>query len=329
MTSREPLFERMALIGLGLLGSSLARVAKRDGLVGHIAGSTRSRATLERAFELGFLDSIHETPAEAVKEADLIVLCAPVGANADIAAAIADHLRPGAIVTDVGSVKQAIVRDVGPHIPSGVHLVPGHPVAGTEKSGPDHGFAELFEDRYCILTPPPGTDEAAVEKVAALWRLAGSRVEVMDPDHHDRVLAITSHLPHLIAYTIVGTASNLENQLLREDSESGDLVRTREVIRYSAGGFRDFTRIAASPKCGEIFFLIIERRSWRCWAGLQRILSDSSGRFVGVKVKNYTLGSSGPERFVRGLSRWDRPAVLILLRRRTLMRVSDYSWQFC
>lgn len=247
MTAREPLFERMALIGLGLLGSSLARVAKRDGLIGHIAGSTRSRATLERAFELGFLDSIHETPAEAVKEADLIVLCAPVGANADIAAAIADHLRPGAIVTDVGSVKQAIVRDVGPHIPAGVHLVPGHPVAGTEKSGPDHGFAELFEDRYCILTPPPGTDEAAVEKVAALWRRAGSRVEVMDPHHHDRVLAITSHLPHLIAYTIVGTASNLENQLLREDSENGDLVQTREVIRYSAGGFRDFTRIAASP----------------------------------------------------------------------------------
>ena len=247
MTAREPLFERMALIGLGLLGSSLARVAKRDGLIGHIAGSTRSRATLERAFELGFLDSIHETPAEAVKEADLIVLCAPVGANADIAAAIADHLRPGAIVTDVGSVKQAIVRDVGPYIPAGVHLVPGHPVAGTEKSGPDHGFAELFEDRYCILTPPPGTDEAAVEKVAALWRRAGSRVEVMDPHHHDRVLAITSHLPHLIAYTIVGTASNLENQLLREDSENGDLVRTREVIRYSAGGFRDFTRIAASP----------------------------------------------------------------------------------
>ena len=202
MTSSEPLFERMALIGLGLLGSSLARVAKRDGLIGHIAGSTRSRGTLERAFELGFLDSIHETPAEAVKGADLIVLCAPVGANADIAAAIAGNLRPGAIVTDVGSVKQAIVRDVGPYIPAGVHLVPGHPVAGTEKSGPDHGFAELFEDRYCILTPPPGTDEAAVEKVAALWRCAGSRVEIMDPHHHDRVLAITSHLPHLIAYTL-------------------------------------------------------------------------------------------------------------------------------
>ena len=247
MTTSEPLFERMALIGLGLLGSSLARVAKRDGLIGHIAGSTRSRGTLERAFELGFLDSIHETPAEAVKEADLIVLCAPVGANAAIAAAIAGNLRPGAIVTDVGSVKQAIVRDVGPHIPAGVHLVPGHPVAGTEKSGPDHGFAELFENRYCILPPPLGTDEAAVEKVAALWRRAGSRVEIMDPHHHDRVLAITSHLPHLIAYTIVGTASDLENQLLREDSENADLVRTREVIRYSAGGFRDFTRIAASP----------------------------------------------------------------------------------
>ncbi|MED5572653.1 MAG: prephenate dehydrogenase/arogenate dehydrogenase family protein, partial [Pseudomonadota bacterium] len=195
----------------------------------------------------GFLDSIHETPAEAVERADLVVLCAPVGANADIAAAIADSLRPGAIVTDVGSVKQAIVRDVGPYIPAGVHLVPGHPVAGTEKSGPDHGFAELFEDRYCILTPPPGTDEAAVDKVGELWRRAGSRVEVMDPHHHDRVLAITSHLPHLIAYTIVGTASDLENQLLREDAENGDVVRTRDVIRYSAGGFRDFTRIAASP----------------------------------------------------------------------------------
>ena len=247
MTSEQPLFKRMALIGLGLLGSSLARVAKRDGLVGHIAGSTRSRETLERAFELGFLDSIHVTPAEAVEGADLVVLCAPVGANADIAAAIAGSLRPGAIVTDVGSVKQAIVRDVGPFIPAGVHLVPGHPVAGTEKSGPDHGFAELFEDRYCILTPPPGTDEAAVDKVGELWRRAGSRVEVMDPHHHDRVLAIPSHLPHLIAYTIVGTASDLENQLLREDAENGDVVRTREVIRYSAGGFRDFTRIAASP----------------------------------------------------------------------------------
>ena len=247
MSADEPLFERMALIGLGLLGSSLARVAKREVLVRHVAGSTRSRETLERAFELGFLDSIHETPQEAVAGADLVVLCSPVGTYGDLAAAIAPALKRGAIVTDVGSVKQAVVRDVGPHIPEGVHLVPGHPVAGTEQSGPDAGFAELFENRYCILTPPPGTDPQAVERVAEFWRRAGSMIEVMDPHHHDRVLAITSHLPHLIAYTIVGTASDLESQLLREAAEDSDVVRTREVIRYSAGGFRDFTRIAASP----------------------------------------------------------------------------------
>ncbi len=247
MSADEPLFERMALIGLGLLGSSLARVAKREGLVRHVAGSTRSRETRERAFELGFLDSIHETPQEVVAGADFVVLCSPVGTYGDLAAAIAPALRRGAIVTDVGSVKQAVVRDVGPHIPEGVHLVPGHPVAGTEQSGPDAGFAELFEDRYCILTPPPGTDPQAVELVAEFWRRAGSMIEVMDPHHHDRVLAITSHLPHLIAYTIVGTASDLESQLLREAAEDSDVVRTREVIRYSAGGFRDFTRIAASP----------------------------------------------------------------------------------
>lgn len=247
MSTGEPLFERMALIGLGLLGSSLARVAKREGLVGHIAGSTRSQETLDRAFELGFLDSIHTSAAEAVAGADLVVLCAPVGAYGAISAAIGPHLQLGAIVTDVGSVKQAVIRDVGPNIPEGVHLVPGHPVAGTEQSGPDAGFAELFEDRYCILTPPPGTDEAAIEKVAELWRRAGSMIEIMDAPHHDRVLAITSHLPHLISYTIVGTASDLETQLLREAAEDSDIVRTREVIRYSAGGFRDFTRIAASP----------------------------------------------------------------------------------
>lgn len=247
MSAEAPLFERMTLIGLGLLGSSLARVAKREGLVGHVAGSTRSRETLERAFELGFLDSIHETPKEAVEGADLVVLCSPVGTYGDLAAAVAPALRRGAIVTDVGSVKQAVVRDVGPHIPEGVHLVPGHPVAGTEQSGPDAGFAELFEDRYCILTPPPGTDAQAVERIAEFWRRAGSMVEIMDPHHHDRVLAITSHLPHLIAYTIVGTASDLESQLIREAAEDSDVVRTREVIRYSAGGFRDFTRIAASP----------------------------------------------------------------------------------
>ena len=247
MSQSEPLFERMALIGLGLLGSSLALVAKREGLAGHVAGSTRSKETRDRAYELGFLDSVHETALEAVEGADLVVLCSPVGTYGDLAEAMAPGLQRGAIVTDVGSVKQAVVRDVGPHMPAGVHLVPGHPVAGTEQSGPDAGFAELFEDRYCILTPPPGTDEVAIEKIAEFWRRAGSMIEIMDPHHHDRVLAITSHLPHLIAYTIVGTASDLETQLIREAAEGSDVVRTREVIRYSAGGFRDFTRIAASP----------------------------------------------------------------------------------
>ena len=208
MSQSEPPFERMALIGLGLLGSSLALVAKREGLAGHVAGSTRSKETRDRAYELGFLDSVHETALEAVEGADLVVLCSPVGTYGDLAEAMAPGLREGAIVTDVGSVKQAVVRDVGPHMPAGVHLVPGHPVAGTEQSGPDAGFAELFEDRYCILTPPPGTDEVAIEKIAEFWRRAGSMIEIMDPHHHDRVLAITSHLPHLIAYTIVGTASD-------------------------------------------------------------------------------------------------------------------------
>jgi len=247
MSQAEPLFERMALIGLGLLGSSLALVVKREGLAGHVAGFTRSKETRDRAYELGFLDSVHETALEAVEGADLVVLCSPVGTYGDLAEAMAPGLRRGAIVTDVGSVKQSVVRHVGPHIPVGVHLVPGHPVAGTEQSGPDAGFAELFEDRFCILTPPPGTDEVAIEKIAEFWRRAGSMIEIMDPHHHDRVLAITSHLPHLIAYTIVGTASDLETQLMREAAEGSDVVRTREVIRYSAGGFRDFTRIAASP----------------------------------------------------------------------------------
>lgn len=241
-----PLFQRAAIIGLGLIGSSLCRRMKRDGLVAHIAGSARSAATRDKAMELGFVDSVHEDPADAARGADLVVLCVPVGANAEVAAAIGPVLEPGCIVTDVGSVKVAVIRDVGPYLPDGVHFIPGHPVAGTEYSGPEAGFPELFEQRYCILTPPPGTDSAAIDKLAALWRHAGSIVELMDPHHHDRVLAITSHLPHLIAYTIVGTASDLENQLRRERSDESDLVETREVIKYSAGGFRDFTRIAAS-----------------------------------------------------------------------------------
>lgn len=244
--STDVIFDRIAIIGLGLIGSSLCRVIKRDGLARHVAGHARSAATRETSMALGFLDSVHEDAADAVRDADLVVLCAPVGANAAIAEAIGPALKPGAVVSDVGSVKVAVIRDVGPHLPEGVHLVPGHPVAGTEHSGPESGFPELFVDRYCILTPPAGTDQGAIDRVVALWRRAGSNVELMDPHHHDRVLAITSHLPHLIAYTIVGTASDLENQLLREREDEQDVVETREVIKYSAGGFRDFTRIAAS-----------------------------------------------------------------------------------
>jgi len=240
------LFERVALIGLGLEGSSLGWVMKRDGMTGHIAGCARTRKTLDKAMELGFVDSVHEDVAEAVADADLVMLCTPVSTFGDLAARFAPALKPGSIVSDVGSVKMAVIRDVGPLLPAGVHFVPGHPVAGTEHSGPESGFAELFEHRYCILTPPPGTDSDMVAKVAELWRRAGSLVEFMDAHHHDRVLAITSHLPHLIAYTIVGTAADLESQLRREAVDSGDVVETSEVIKYSAGGFRDFTRIAGS-----------------------------------------------------------------------------------
>jgi cyclohexadieny/prephenate dehydrogenase len=244
--TKKPLFDKIAVIGLGLIGSSLCWRVKRDGLASHIAGHARTAATRAKAMELGFIDSVHEEAVEAVQDADLVVLCAPIGANAAIAAEIGRSLKRGAIVTDVGSVKVCVIRDIGPHLPDGVHLVPGHPVAGTEHSGPESGFPELFENRYCILTPPPGADAGAVEQVAALWRHAGSNVELMDPHHHDRVLAVTSHLPHLISYTIVGTASDLETQLRREKHDASDVVETREVIKYSAGGFRDFTRIAAS-----------------------------------------------------------------------------------
>jgi cyclohexadieny/prephenate dehydrogenase len=228
------MFERVAVIGLGLIGSSLARVLKRDGLARHIAGHARSQATRDKAMELGFLDSVHETPGACAAGADLVVVCAPLGAYAEIGAAISKSLKAGAIVSDVGSVKQAAIRDLGPHIPAGVHLVPGHPIAGTEHSGPEAGFAELFQGRWCILTPPPGADGAAVERLAELWRRCGSQVEIMEAQHHDVVLAITSHLPHLIAYTIVGTATDLEETL------------QKEVVKFSASGFRDFTRIAAS-----------------------------------------------------------------------------------
>ena len=229
-----PLFERVALIGIGLIGSSVARMMAHERLAGHVAATARTKATLEKVTALGIVDSVHDDPARAAAGADLVMICTHLGAYAEIGAAIAPHLSPGTILTDVGSVKQAVIDDLAPHVPAGVHLIPGHPVAGTEHSGPDAGFADLFEDRWCILTPPPGSDEAALEKLSAFWRRAGMKVEVMDPRHHDLVLAITSHLPHLIAYNIVGTADDLET------------VTKSEVIKYAAGGFRDFTRIAAS-----------------------------------------------------------------------------------
>ncbi|WP_315706408.1 MULTISPECIES: prephenate/arogenate dehydrogenase family protein [unclassified Bradyrhizobium] len=227
-------FERVALIGFGLIGGSIARAARLHGLAGEIVTTARSKETRARVAELGIVDRVVESNAEAVKDADLVILCIPVGACGPVAQEIAGSLKDGAIISDVGSVKGAIVRDMAPHLPAGVHFVPAHPVAGTENSGPDSGFAELFINRWCILTPPVGTDADAVARLRAFWAALGAKVEIMTPDHHDLVLAITSHLPHLIAYTIVGTAEELAQ------------VTESEVIKFSAGGFRDFTRIAAS-----------------------------------------------------------------------------------
>lgn len=229
-----PHFERVAFIGIGLIGSSLARVLRRDKLAGEIVACARRGATRAKALELGIVDRVTDDAAEAVRDADLVILATPLSAYATIGAQIAPALRPGAIVTDVGSVKQAVIRDLQPSLPANIHFIPGHPVAGTEHSGPESGFAELFRDRWCILTPLPDTDPAALSRLTALWEQAGMRVVTMDPEHHDKVLAMTSHLPHVIAYTIVGTATDLEDSL------------KSEVIKFSAGGFRDFTRIAGS-----------------------------------------------------------------------------------
>jgi cyclohexadieny/prephenate dehydrogenase len=230
----EPLFSRVALLGIGLIGSSLAHVLRRDTLAREIAIYTRRAETLETARGLGLGDHYTLDPAEATRGADLVVVCVPHSAYAELGQRIASALAPGAILTDVGSVKGATVRDLGPIVPKGVHLIPGHPVAGTEHSGPAAGFAEMFRGRWCILTPLPGTDPAALARLTRVWESAGMLVETMDPEHHDMVLAITSHVPHLIAYTIVGTATDLEEHL------------KSEVIKFSASGFRDFTRIAAS-----------------------------------------------------------------------------------
>ncbi len=228
-----PIYDRVALIGLGLIASSMAHAMRAARLAGHIAGHARTAETRAAAREL-FCDSVHGTAAAAAEGADLVVLCVPVGAMGEVAGAIAPALKPGATVTDVGSVKRAVIAAVAPHIPPGVHFVPGHPLAGTEHSGPRAGFATLFRNRWCILTPEPGTDPAAVARLRALWAAMGSNVDEMDADHHDLVLAVTSHTPHLIAYTMVGVADDLGR------------VTDSEVIKYSAAGFRDFTRIAAS-----------------------------------------------------------------------------------
>ena len=233
-TEERPMFGKVALIGLGLIGSSLAHVMRRETLAGHIAGATRSEGTLKRAEEIGLCDSYTLDAAEAAQDADLVFLNVPVGAMGPVAARIAPALKPGAILTDVGSVKASVIRDVSPHVPEGVHFIPGHPIAGTEQSGPDAGFPELFENRWCILTPLEGTDEEALKRLTAFWEATGANVDTMTPEHHDLVLGITSHLPHLIAYSIVTTAADLEE------------VTESEVIKYSAGGFRDFTRLAAS-----------------------------------------------------------------------------------
>jgi cyclohexadieny/prephenate dehydrogenase len=230
----SPIFQRIALIGFGLIGGSIARAAREQGLAGEIVTTARSAKTRARVTELGLVDRVVDSNADAVENADLVILCVPVGACGAVAQEIAGHLKPGAIISDVGSVKGAVVRDMSPHLPAWVHFVPAHPVAGTENSGPDSGFPELFINRWCILTPPEGTDANAVERLRAFWAGLGAKVEIMTPDHHDLVLAITSHLPHLIAYTIVGTADELAQ------------VTSSEVIKFSAGGFRDFTRIAAS-----------------------------------------------------------------------------------
>ena len=233
-TSGERMFKRLALIGVGLIGSSISHAARRAGLVGEIVGSSSTAETRDKAEALGLVSKAYADPADAVRGADIVILCTPVGAYGEIAKAIGPHLEKDAIVSDVGSVKAAAVRDIAPHIPGGVHFIAGHPVAGTEQSGREAGFAELFDGRWCILTPEVDADRMALAKLETFWQRLGSRVEIMTPEHHDLVLAITSHIPHLIAYNIVNTAAHLGR------------VTDSEVIKFSAGGFRDFTRIAAS-----------------------------------------------------------------------------------
>jgi cyclohexadieny/prephenate dehydrogenase len=227
-------FNKIALIGIGLIGSSLARIIRQKNLAETISIMTRSQATLDEARKLDLGDEYSTDYGDVVRHADLIIVSVPVGASASVAKDIAFHLKPGAIVTDVGSTKTSVIEQMQPHIPEGVHFIPGHPIAGTERSGPDAGFAELFDGKWCILTPLENTDPDAMEKLKVFWEACGSNIDLMDHEHHDRVLAIVSHLPQLISYNIVGTAKDMET------------VTDSEVIKYSASGFRDFTRLAAS-----------------------------------------------------------------------------------
>jgi len=228
------IYERVALIGLGLIASSMAHAMRRAGLAGEIVGTARSAETRDITRELGFCNRVVDTVTEAVEGADLVVLAVPIGVMSEVAREIGPHLAKGATVTDVGSVKRAVLDAVSPHIPDNVEFIPGHPLAGTEHSGPRSGFAELFENRFCILVPSENADVDAVDRLTVFWEGMGANVETMDVDHHDLVLAVTSHTPHLIAYTMVGVADDLRR------------VTDSEVIKYSAAGFRDFTRIAAS-----------------------------------------------------------------------------------
>lgn len=227
-------YQRVAFIGLGLIAASMAHAMRRAGMAAHTTGTARSPETRAIARQMGLVDTVCDTAAQAVQGADLVVLCMPVGAMEPVAREIGPHLAPGCTVTDVGSVKQAVIDAVSPHLPQGVHFIPGHPLAGTEHSGPRAGFAELFDNRWCILTPPEDCPADALDALVQFWRALGANVDLMDAPHHDLVLAVTSHTPHLIAYTMVGVADDLRR------------VTDSEVIKYSAAGFRDFTRIAAS-----------------------------------------------------------------------------------
>ena len=308
--SGGPHFKKIALIGFGLIGGSIARAAREQGLAGEIVTTARSAKTRARVMELGIVDRVVETNAEAAKDADLVILCIPVGACGPVAQEIAPYLKPGAIVSDVGSVKGAVVRDMAPHLPASAHFVPAHPVAGTEHSGPDSGFAELFINRWCILTPPDGTDPKAVEKLRAFWTALGARVEIMTPDHHDLVLAITSHLPHLIAYTIVGTADELGQ------------VTSSEVMKFSAGGFRDFTRIAASdPTCGATYSSPTRRRCWKCSAPSTRTFRSSPVRSAAATARRCSSISPVPARSAAASSRSAR------IRRRPTSAVRTRIWR--